>query len=80
MHGAAVCRRINPVAEAQPKSPAERLSRLFRKAGVLLGKNRFAEALTVFRAGEALALSLGDEKKLALFREEIARCQEQLKE
>jgi hypothetical protein len=62
------------VAEVPPKTPAERFSRLFRKAGVFLGKGQFPEALAVFREGEALALSLGDEQRLALFREEIARC------
>jgi protein tyrosine phosphatase (PTP) superfamily phosphohydrolase (DUF442 family) len=62
------------VAEAPPKTPAERFSRLFRKAGVFLAKRQYHEALTVLREGEALALSLGDEQRLALFREEIARC------
>jgi hypothetical protein len=62
------------VAEPRIKSPAERFSRLFRKAGVFLGKGQFAEALKVFREGEALALALGDEQRLSLFREEIARC------
>lgn len=62
------------MAEVPPKTPAERFSRLFRKAGVFLGKGQFAEALVAFREGEALALALGDEPRLALFREEIARC------
>lgn len=62
------------MTEVPSKTPAERFSRLFRKAGVFLGKNQFAEALAVFREGEALALALGDEQRLALFREEIARC------
>jgi hypothetical protein len=68
------------VAEPTPKSPVARFSRLFRKAGVFLAKSQWQEALAVFREGEALALSVGDEEKLALFREEIARCQEQLKD
>lgn len=68
------------MAEVLQKSAAERFSRLFRKAGVFLGKGQIAEALTVFCAGETLALSLGDDEKLALFREEMARCREQLKE
>jgi hypothetical protein len=66
------------VAATQAKSGVERFSRLFRKAGVFLGKGQFAEALAVFRAGEALALSLGDEQRLALFRDEIIRCQAEL--
>jgi hypothetical protein len=66
------------VAEAPPQTPAERFSRLFRKAGVLLGKSRLTEALAVFREGETLAVSLGDEQRAALFREEIARCLVQL--
>lgn len=65
------------MAEAPAKTPAERFSRLFRKAGVFLAKGHWREALTVLREGEALALALGDEKRLALFREEIARCLQQ---
>lgn len=66
------------MAEPTPQSPAARFSRLFRKAGVFLAKSQWREALAVFREGEALALRVGDEEKLALFREEIARCQEQV--
>jgi len=66
------------VTEMTSKSPAARFSRLFRKAGVFLAKSQWPEALAVFREGEALAQALGDEEKLALFREEIARCEEQL--
>lgn len=62
------------MAEVSLKTPTERFSRLFRKAGAFLGKGQFPEALAVFREGEALALSVGDEQRLALFREEIARC------
>ncbi len=60
--------------KAQPRSPAAQLARLFRKAGVFLAKGNMSEALKTFRAGESLAQTLGDEEKLALFREEIARC------
>ncbi|MBI3250174.1 MAG: hypothetical protein HYZ50_27070 [Deltaproteobacteria bacterium] len=66
------------MAEATPKSAAERFSRLFRKAGVFLGKGQFAQALAVFRAGETLALALDDKARLALFRKEIARCLERI--
>ena len=45
---------------------------------MFLAKGQWPEALAVFREGEALAQTLGDEEKLALFREEIARCQERL--
>jgi hypothetical protein len=61
-------------------SPAAQLSRVFRKAGVFLAKGQVAQALAVFREGEALALSLGDEEKLALFREEITRYEQKLKD
>jgi hypothetical protein len=67
------------VAEFTAKSAAERFSRLFRKAGVFLSKGQLQEALTVLREGEALALTLGDERKLALFREEIAQCEKHLR-
>jgi hypothetical protein len=52
---------------------------LFRKAGVFLAKGQLEQALAVFREGEALALELRDEEKLALFREEIVRCEQQLR-
>ncbi len=68
------------MAETTGKSPAARFSRLFRKAGVFLAKSQWQEALAVFREGEALAQTLGDEEKLALFREEIVRCRERLNE
>jgi hypothetical protein len=66
------------VTEQPARSAAARLSRLFRKAGVFLAKEQYREALAVFRDGEALAQSLGDAAKLALFREEIARCEQYL--
>lgn len=66
------------MTEIAAKSLAARFSRVFRKAGIFLAKSQWQEALAVFREGEALAQALGDEEKLALFHEEIARCQEQL--
>ena len=66
------------MSESRERSPAERFSRLFRKAGVFLAKGQTADALTVFREGETLAQALGDEEKLVLFREEIVRCERQL--
>ncbi len=68
------------MAEFTAKSVAERFSRLFRKAGVFLSKGQLQEALTTFREGEALALTLRDEGKLALFREEIVQCEKRLQE
>jgi hypothetical protein len=68
------------VAERPPKSTAERFSRLFRKAGVFLGKGQIQEALVVLREGEALARELRDEERLALFREEIAQCEKRMRE
>jgi hypothetical protein len=62
------------MAESAAQSSSERFSRLFRKAGVFLGKGQFSQALVVFREGEALALALDDHARLELFREEIARC------
>jgi len=77
MPGAGGCPAKTRMAEPTPQSPAARLSRLFRKAGVFLAKGQLQDALRVLREGEALARSLGDEEKLTLFREEIARCQQQ---
>jgi hypothetical protein len=54
------------------------MSRLFRKAGAFLAKGQTQQALATFREGETLALFYGDEEKLALFREEITRCEESL--
>ena len=61
--------------KTQPRSPAARLARLFRTAGVFLAKDNMSQALKTFRVGESLAQILGDEEKLALFRQEIARCE-----
>ncbi|MGE0827333.1 MAG: hypothetical protein AB7G75_20900 [Candidatus Binatia bacterium] len=68
------------MGEPRPQGPAERFSRLFRKAGVFLAKGQIDLALAVFREGEALALAWQDDEKLALFREEITRCEQQRKE
>ncbi|MSQ47545.1 MAG: hypothetical protein EXR78_04010 [Deltaproteobacteria bacterium] len=68
------------MAESLSESPAKRYSRLFRKAGVFLAKARFEQALVTLREGEAFALALGDTEKLALFREEILRCEQRRSE
>ena len=62
------------MANSSLQTPAVRFSRLFRKAGVFLAKGQHKAALAVLQEGEALALSLRDEQRLALFREEITRC------
>lgn len=68
------------MTEPAAKTPAERFSRLFRKAGLFLAKGQFNEALAVCREGEALARTLGDEARLALFRAEITQCERRLSE
>lgn len=57
------------------QSPAARLSRLFRKAGVFIAKEQWAEAIAVLHEGEALARTLGNAEKLGLFLEEIEDCE-----
>ena len=68
------------MAESLSESPAKRCSRLFRKAGVFLAKAQFEQALVTLREGEAFALAWGDTEKLALFREEILRCEQRRRE
>jgi hypothetical protein len=51
----------------------ERYARLFRKAGVHLGKGEMARAVKVLREGLDLARSLGDERMARLFEDEIGR-------
>jgi hypothetical protein len=67
------------VAESA-RTPAAQLSRIFRKAGIFLAKGQFEQALAAFREGETLAQALGDEGKLALFREEVTHCEQKLRE
>jgi hypothetical protein len=50
-----------------------RYARIFRKAGVLLGKRRIARAIAVLEEGKSLAESLGDEGMARRFAVEIAR-------
>ena len=61
------------------RTAAAQLSRVFRKAGIFLAKGQLEQALAAFREGGALAQALGDEEKLALFREEVTQCEQQLK-
>jgi len=55
----------------------ERYARIFRKAGVFLGKNNIARAAEILKEGEALANSLGDARMAKLFADEIARVAKQ---
>jgi hypothetical protein len=50
-----------------------RYARLFRKAGVLLGKGRIARAIEVLEEGKLLAEKWGDTSMARRFAEEIAR-------
>jgi hypothetical protein len=50
-----------------------RYARVFRKAGVLLGKGRIARAIKVLEEGRALAESLGDHGMARRFAAEIDR-------
>jgi hypothetical protein len=51
----------------------ERYARIFRKAGVLLGKGRIARAIKVLEEGRALAEGLGDYAMARRFAAEIDR-------
>ncbi len=53
-------------------SRSERYARLFRKAGVLLGKGDGARALAVLEEGRALAAEVGDTEMERTFAQEIA--------
>jgi len=55
----------------------ERYARIFRKAGVFLGKGNIARAVEILKEGEALAHSLGDARMAKLFTDEIARVTKQ---
>jgi hypothetical protein len=50
-----------------------RYARIFRKAGVLLGKGSIARAIEVLEEGKALAEQLGDPGMARRFAAEIAR-------
>jgi hypothetical protein len=50
-----------------------RYSRVFRKAGVLLGKGRIARAIEVLEEGKSLAEQWGDAGMARRFAAEIAR-------
>jgi hypothetical protein len=50
-----------------------RYARVFRKAGVLLGKGRIAQAIEVLEEGRSLAERWGDGRMAQRFAAEIAR-------
>ena len=50
-----------------------RYARVFRKAGVLLGKGRIARAVEVLEEGRLLAERLGDAMMAQRFAAEVAR-------
>jgi hypothetical protein len=56
---------------AAPSNRAEQYARLFRKAGVLAGKGKRADAVTVLEQGAALARAAGDTAMQQVFREQI---------
>lgn len=51
----------------------ERYARVFRKAGVFLGKSNIARAVEVLKQGQTLAQSLGDSAMARRFADEIER-------
>jgi hypothetical protein len=57
-----------------------RYSRIFRKAGVLLGKGRIARAVAVLEEGVALAEKWGDAGMARRFAAEVARANSSLKQ
>ncbi len=50
----------------------QRYARIFRKAGVFLGKGNIARAVETLKEGEALANQLGDRTMAKRFADEIA--------
>jgi hypothetical protein len=50
----------------------QRYARIFRKAGVFLGKGDIARAVETLKEGEALASQLGDRTMAKRFADEIA--------
>lgn len=56
-----------------PAEKGERYARIFRKAGVLIGKGDLARAIDILKDGEKIALAGGDRKMAERFAAEIAR-------
>jgi hypothetical protein len=55
-----------------PAEKGQRYARIFRKAGVFLGKGNIARAVETLKEGEALANQLGDRTMAKRFADEIA--------
>jgi hypothetical protein len=56
-----------------PAEKGARYARIFRKAGVLLGKGSIARAIEALEQGKAMAEQLGDTGMARRFADEIAR-------
>jgi hypothetical protein len=56
-----------------------RYARVFRKAGVLLGRGRIARAISVLEEGRTLAEQFGDPRMASRFATEIQRAEIQAK-
>jgi len=56
-----------------PAEKGARYARIFRKAGVLLGKGRIARAIKALEEGKSLAEKLGDAGMARRFHAEIVR-------
>jgi hypothetical protein len=59
-----------------PTEKGARYARIFRKAGVLLGKRRIAQAIEVLEEGKSRAEGWGDVGMARRFADEIARIKE----
>jgi hypothetical protein len=57
----------------EPAEKGARYARIFRKAGLLLGKGRVARAVTVLEEGRVFAERLGDRGIANRFKAEVER-------
>ena len=61
------------MADISAAQKGERYARIFRKAGVFIGKSNRAQAIDTLKEGKQLAESLGDLKMAQRFADEIER-------
>ena len=61
----------------EPREKGERYARIFRKAGVFLGKGNIARAIETLKQGVTLAREQGDLKMAERFDAEIRRASEE---
>ena len=54
-----------------PSEKGQRYARIFRKAGIFLGKGNIARAVDVLKEGQSLAEQLGDSSMARMFAAEI---------